>query len=343
MAEKTITIPFKGTTLIGSIQRINVDLIELDELNPRISLARDSEIEGIGSQCLSQKTVEYFLKAQRSYNELKNAIKHSGGATIPIWVYPIEDGKYKVIEGNTRLAIHKQLKNSIDEENAKEKYGQINCVVLPKKIDDESKDYLRLICHLRGQTPWDVYERAKYLNNLYSEEKYPLEELARITKLSETDISQDIAAYKIMTIQFTKKYELDVHKFSYFKEFVKDKKLKYTMESLNLTEEDFCDWVGKLKLTRAMDVRKLNNLLNEPSSREAFIKKDLDRAISVLKEVIPEKSEKIFMLMAELNKKIDKIEFIDTEEIRTKKSKKREVTLLLYSKLKRLLDIKDVI
>ncbi len=342
MTEKTITIPIKGKKVVGKTQKIKIDLIEYDEFNPRISMSRDSEIIGSGAQGLSQKTIEFFLKAQPAYIELKNAIRNSGGATIPIWIYPIGSRKYKVIEGNTRLAIHKELEKDEDEEDAKTKYGEINCIVLPEKLDEELKDYIRLVCHLRGHTDWDVYERAKYLNNLYNEEKYPAEELAKITKLSATDILQDIEAYKIMDVQFKKKYgEFEiVHKFSYFREFVKNKKLRYTMEFLNLTTDDFCDWIGNKKLNRAMDVRKLNDILTEPSSRETFIKKDLDRAINVLRTVIPEKSERVYMLMADLNKKIDKIEFVDIEDISSKKSKKRKVIFELYSKLKKLLAIK---
>jgi len=333
MSKNDYEIPMEGKKITGKTRTINISDIDFDEFNPRISMARDSEIAGSGKKEFSQNMLAFFLKAQASYSELKSSIAHSGGATIPIWVYPSGKSRYKVIEGNTRLLIHKELSK---EEG---KYNEINCIVLPNKIDEEVKDYLRLICHLRGHTDWDKYEQAKYLYTLYNKEKYPIKELAKITKLSSTDILQDIEAYKIMDNQFKEKYgETEiVHKFSYFKEYVKNKKLRNTMNELNLGNEDFCNWVGQKKIERAMDVRKLNEVLKEPISRNIFFEKDLDRAMELLKDLVPERSEKIYILMNDLNKKIDKVELAELEEIKLTKSKKRKVVLTLYNKLKLLL------
>jgi len=327
-------VPIQGKKVVGKPKKIEIDKIDFDEFNPRISMARDSELIGTGNKKLDQKMVAFFIKTQASYRELKNSIKHSGGAMVPIWVYPISQGRYKVIEGNTRLKIYQDLIKEDEDE-----YQWINCIVLPTKLDEEIKDNIRLICHLRGPTDWDKYEQAKYLYNLYNEEKYPVKELAKITKLSATEILQDIDAYRIMNDQFKEKYGEAgvVHKFSYFKEFVKNKKLKSTMEELNFDESDFCDWVGQGKIDRAMDVRKLNSILIEESSRDVFLNKDLDRALEILKDLVPEKSERIYILMAELKKKIDKIEFSDIQEIKSSNSKKRKVVIALYLKLKSLL------
>ena len=335
MTSHNYEIPIEGKKVIGKPRKIPINEIEFDEFNPRISMSRDSELTGSGTEHISQKMVGYFIRAQSSYRELKNSIRHSGGAMVPIWVYPTSRDKYKVIEGNTRLKIHKDL----TEEEEGDKYNEINCIVLPHKLDDEIKDYIRLICHLKGHTDWDKYEQAKYLYTLYNKEKYPVKKLAKITKLSSTDILQDIEAYKIMSNQFREKYGESeiVHKFSYFKEFVKNKRLKAIMSQLNFDESDFCDWVGQKKIDRAMDVRKLGDVLNESTPREMFLKKDLDRALDILKDLVPEKSEKIYILMAELNKRIDKIQFVDIEEIKSQKSKKRKVVMDLYKKLKNLL------
>jgi hypothetical protein len=336
MNKHYLTIPIEGKKVTGEPKEIQIDKIEFDEFNPRISMSRDSEVMGTGTEHISQKIIGYFLKAQASYNELKHAIKHAGGTTQPIWIYSLSKDKYKVIEGNTRLKIHRDLRG---EEEDGDKYDKINCIVLPCKLDEEVKDYIRLMCHLRGHTDWDVYERAKYLYNLYNKEKYPLKDLEKITKLSASDILQDIEAYKIMENQFKEKYgegEI-VHKFSYFKEFVKNKKLRITMEGLNLNENNFCDWVGQKKIDRAMDVRKLNNVLKESQSRAMFFKKDLDRGLELLRNIVPEKSEKIYIMMSDLDRKIDKVELAEIEEIKSHKSKKRKVVLSLHNKLKSLL------
>jgi hypothetical protein len=335
MDKNTLEIPMKGKKIIGKAKRIKIDQIKFDEDNPRISMGRDSQLIGSGVDHIDQKMIGYLLKTQSSYKDLKNAIRDAGGATQPIWVYPISEDKYSVIEGNTRLKIHQDLK---DEEG--EQYAVINCWVLPTKIDEELKDYLRLQCHLRGKTDWDKYEQAKYLYRLYEKENYPAKELSRITKLSPSEILQDIEAFKIMDQQFREKYEGKtdiVDKFSYFKEFVKNTKLQDTMEELKLTEMDFCDWVGERRIERAMDVRKLNEVLVESESLEIFLKKDLEKAWERLKELIPEKSDKIYRIMTDLAKKIGSIELDEVAEIQSKNSEKRKIVENLGSELKKLL------
>lgn len=326
-------IPIDGKIVICKPRMISIEDIEFDEFNPRISMARDSEISGTGIEHIDQKMLAYFLKTQASYSDLKSSILHSGGATIPIWVYPISDKKYRVIEGNTRLLIHTEL--SVEDK----KFKKINCIVLPTEIDEEVKDHIRLICHLRGHTDWDRYEQAKYLFSLYENEKHPVKALAELTKLSKSEILEDIEAYKIMTEQFKTMYGENeiVHKFSYFKEFVKNRKLRNAMSELKLTENDFCDWVGKRKIGRAMDVRKLESVLRPRETRELFLKKDLDKALDLLRDLVPEKSEKVFIMMAGLSERIGAIQLNDIEDIRTKKSKKRKIVEELYDKLGKLL------
>ena len=70
------------------------------------------------------------------------------------------------------------------------------------------------------------------------------------------------------------------------------------MEELKFDSNDFCDWIGERKIEKAMDVRKLDAVLKEPLARDKFLKRDLDRALEILKDLVPEKSEKIYILMA---------------------------------------------
>lgn len=322
----------------GIPRRIDIDKILYDDENPRIAMYKESELLGTGAKTLTQAQIAFALECLPAYRELRNSIKEAGGALVPIYVYE-EEGKFKVIEGNTRLFIYNKLRK--EEEGIK--YNKINCIVFSTKIADEVKNFVRLTCHLRGHTDWDRYEQAKYLYVLYNEEKYPMQSLAKKTKLSTAEIKQDIEAYQIMQEQFYEKHGKSdpsyVHKFSYFKEFVKDKKLKYVMEDLNLSSEDFCDWVGTKKIERAMDVRKLRNVLNNKHSFEMFIKKDLDRALEVLKEIVPEKSQKLYILMEELNQRVNKLDFEEIQEISSEESKKRKIVEKLYNKLKQLLKV----
>ena len=332
--QKVLEIPLQGKKIRAIANSVRIGDLIFDEFNPRISMFKDSHYQNT-SQNATQDEIAFWLKSQPSYNELKSSIRDSGGAVIPIMVVESVGGKYVIVDGNTRVLIHKELTKEEGQD-----YEKINCFILPKGLSEENKDYIRLVCHLRGHTDWDKYERAKYLYKLYQEQLFPLEKLGKITKLSRSEIAQDIDAYKLMEEQFKTRYgeQEVVHKFSYFKEFVKNKKLKSVMKANKLSDIDFCDWVGEKKLSRAQDVRKLGTILKEKATRSMFLKKDLDRALCVLDDLIPEKSDKIYRVMSELSILIDKMPFMESQEIKSAHNpKKRKVVENLNEKLEVLL------
>ena len=294
-------------------------------------MARDSlEAEG---RKMGQDDIQHSLMTERSFLKLKSSIKEHKGAMVPIWICP-KGEKFVVVEGNSRLLSYKLLK----EENPNEKYyNDINCFILPKEINDEDRDFIRLISHLHGHTDWDKYERSKYLYILYADKKYGIDDLAKVVKLSKMEVKEDIEAYTIMTEQFIKRYEdVDfIGKWSYFKEFVKNKKLRNVMETLKLTDKDFATWIYENKLERAQDVRKLADILRNPNTREMFLKKDFARALVVLKDVIPEKSEKIYIKMKDLSEKFDKINVSEYKEMfKDHGNPKRKVFMELFEKMR---------
>lgn len=329
---ETLKIPMGDYVVKAYSKTIPVKEILFDEDNPRISLFKDSELTTTGNR-LSQDNIAFALRAQPSYSSLKRAIYENHGAMVPIWVVK-EKNHYVVIEGNTRLFIYKEL---VKEEDAR--FETINCMLLDLNmhdIDNEIKDFIRLTCHLKGTTEWDKYEQAKYLYTLYYVNKYPIKTLAQRTKLSSTEIQQDIKAYEIMSNQFFPKYGSDpnsVHKYSYFKEYVKDKKLQIAMESNSFNDSDFSNWVGQGKFEKAIEIRKLKEILNHTDACARFIEKDFDRAMDILKDVIPQKSEKLYILIDDMIKRLGSINVDELEELKQNKSKKRKLLLDLYKKL----------
>ncbi len=320
--EKTIfKIPVGKGKIVKAVPSVlEIDKIFFDEYNPRIALSRDSQLLGTDKDHLSQKEVAFALMAQPAYYQLKKSIHEAGGVMSAIWVYRQKANRYIVIEGNTRLLVMKKL----FEDEKDPKYKKINCYVLPCEIEEEVKDFVKLTSHLHGHTDWDAYEKAKYLYLLYEVKKHPLKELAKKTKQSELDISKDIEAYKIMSTQFFKIYgdEPDyVQKFSYFKEFVKDKKLQFVMGEEKLSSKNFCNWVAKNKFNKAQDVRRLGEILSNNSSKNEFLQKDIDHALEKLKDILPEKAEKFFILISDLLERINKLEFGEIKDFRKNKRK----------------------
>ena len=164
-----LVIPIDGKETFIKLEQIEIDLLELDELNPRISFYRDNQ----PTDSLTEEQIIYGLtnKKPEAFRKLRDSIHNNRGIVYPIWIEPEignRDKKYKVIEGNTRVVIYQQLKSEEPYEN---RWKTILCNVLPYEIEEEQKNFIRLQSHLRGTTEWDAYEKAKYLYRQRQEDK----------------------------------------------------------------------------------------------------------------------------------------------------------------------------
>ena len=74
-------------------------------------------------------------------------------------------------------------------------------------------------------------------------------------------------------------------------------------------------------------------MLNNPESCKRFIEKDFDRAMEVLKDVIPQKSDKLYILIDDMIKRLGGVSLNDIIELKNKDSKKRKLIFALQKKL----------
>ena len=276
-----LKIPINGKETIIELREIEIDKLELDELNPRISFFRDNQV----TDSLTKDQIIFALtnKKPEAFRKLKDSIHNNKGVVYPIWIEPVKDKKYKVIEGNTRVVVYQQLQQEEPNEN---RWKTILCYILPHEIDEEQKNFIRLQSHLRGTTEWDAYEKAKYLYKLWQEDGWSISRLEKQTKMTEKQIKENIEAYRIMEEQYLPAHRDDpneVSKFSYFVEYIKDKKLQKLMEKSSKNIKDFCDWVAdKEKIPTGQDVRRLQYILENNDTAKAFIDKGFDAAIQIL-------------------------------------------------------------
>ena len=100
--------------MLNTNTTIPLDEVDLDEANPRIkrflemytALNEERMLLALGAG----SEEESGLTSIGSYERLKHSIKASGGIIQPIIVKRIEDGRYLCVEGNTRVAIYRQLR-----------------------------------------------------------------------------------------------------------------------------------------------------------------------------------------------------------------------------------------
>lgn len=292
MSKFILEIPIAGIPQKIDIEEVDVDKLVLDEENPRIGYWKDNIL--MVEDNISQGNLEIAIMATNidDYNRLKRSIETSEGIMQEIWVYPI-DGKYKIIDGNTRLLIYKDLRKKYPH---KDIYKKIRAKVLPKDISEEGKNFIRLIAHLRGENPWGAYERARMLYILWYVRGYEDEELVNKTRLSLNDIKRWREAYKNMEKQFLPNYSHTpgaLNKFSYFVEY-ENKIIKDGMKKHGLTIENFCDWVGNDEIGKAQDVRLLRRVFENERATEILKEDGFKEAKRELAFDIPSVSSPLF-------------------------------------------------
>ena len=309
-----LIIPIDGKETKIELKNIDIDELELDELNPRISFFRDNQI----ADFLTEDQIIFALtnKNPEAYRKLKDSIHNNRGIIYPIWVEPVERREckeYKVIEGNTRVVIYQQLK--VEEPN-EDRWRMILSYLLPYKIGEGQKNFIRLQSHLRGTTEWDAYEKAKYLFRLWHEDMWPISRLEKQTKMTEKQIRESIDAYQVMEEQYLPSHINDpneVNKFSYFVEYIRDKQLQKLMGKNSLDIENFCDWVAdRNKIPTGQDVRRLRDILSDVDSKDAFINIGFDAAMQTL---AANKPHLVSIFYKDIENVIEGLKNISTQEL----------------------------
>ena len=273
-------------------EQIPVDEIILDKSNPRIKHYLEMYVDisneaqmllalGAGAEEEGGDT------AQASFNRLKHSIKASGGIIQPIIVKPTGDGQYLCIEGNTRVAIYRQLRGEDRESgNGTDRWNLIPAIV-DSQIDDDETHRIRLQVHLVGNRPWDPYSKAKYLHELVQDYKMPLSELVDYCGGSQSDIRQSIAAYRDMEAHYRPIIEEDTSnvfdptRFSAFTELQKPG-IKSSLYEAGYDEGDFSRWIDNRRLAPLALVRKLPQILNNPEAKRIFLRKGAREAVREL-------------------------------------------------------------
>jgi len=311
---KELTIPIDGRETKIELNKININVLELDELNPRISFFRDNQV----TDNLSEEQVVFALtnKKPEAFRKLKDSIHNNKGIINPIWIEPIQSKQktiYKVIEGNTRVVIYKQLQK---DEPFEDNWKNILSYILPHAVIEEQKNFIRLQSHLRGTTEWDAYEKAKYLYKLWDEDGWSITRLEQQTKMTEKQINENIEAYRIMEEQYLPSHTDDpneVSKFSYFVEYVKDKKLQNLMKKNSKDVKDFCNWVSdKEKIPTGQDVRRLKDIFDSEDTRSAFIDKGFEAAMQILEF---KKPHLVSTFYKDIEKVIEGLKEINAQEL----------------------------
>ena len=275
---------------MNKAERIPVDDIVLDSSNPRIKhyldmytvLNEEHMLLALGAGAEDEGSTT----AQGSYERLKHSIRASGGIIQSIIVKPFDDERYLCIEGNTRVAIYRELRNEARVAGQSSENWDYIPAFVSDQMNDEEAHKIRLQIHLVGNRPWDPYSKAKYLHELVQDYKMPMAELVSYCGGSRADVLQSINAYRDMETHYrptidSSDGDFDPSRFSAFVELQKPG-IKQAIYKAGFDEGHFSRWVYERKVFPLNSVRRLPQILDNPEARRLFLRDGARGAINSL-------------------------------------------------------------
>lgn len=244
----------------------------------QISLALESGAGRSGTESGSNTT----------YISLRDSIKTNGGIIHPIIVNKTLDGKYVVIEGNTRVQIYREFKANSTQGN----WGTIPAMVY-NNLNKAQIDAIRLQAHLVGPREWDPYSKAKYLHYLSNQEYLTIAQIVDFCGGNKLEVNNYINAYIDMENYYRPLLESDAdfdhRRFSAFVELQKVT-VKSALLNHGFSKTHFSQWIIEDKFGRLENVRGLPRVLNNPKSKEVFLRENMEEALKVLIAPTPSSS-----------------------------------------------------
>ncbi len=329
------------------LMTLKIDEIVLDLSNPRI--AKYLEMYG-GS--LNAEQIALALGAGDStiddssttFGSLKASIKTNGGVIHPIIVNKQQDGKFVVIEGNTRVAIYNEFNQ---DKKMKGNWDTIPAIVY-KSLTQAQIDAIRLQAHLVGTREWDPYSKAKYLDFLYNAENLSMNQVIDFCGGNRTQVLRYIDAYKLMESHYRQQLDSDDQfdhtRFSAFVEF-QNKRIKDAVYAAGFSDKDFAKWVIEQKFEPLRTIRGLPRILENEKSKGIFFKKKHRGAEEALKLLeaqsadVALKEADVFQLAQELKRKILVMKYEVFQELQ--KNPEGDTVMTLMDLMEQLKDFCD--
>lgn len=268
--------------MVSTYRTVPTDRIAFDDQNPRIKVALEKYGDQLDEQRIrfALQTATEGLSTTSSYRSLKDSIRAARGISIPIVVWR-DDDRFVCVDGNTRLAIYREL----NDEGAPGGWTEIACLVLddPNPLDIET---IRVTAHLVGAREWPAYEKARYLHYLRNVEFMDYDEMIARCGGNKNAITQQIDAFHDMNTFYRDVNNDDAFKVDRFSGFVELQKadVKDSIFGAGFDLHDFGRWIRDGQIYRLADVRKLPRVLADQEAKDVFVNggiRSIEAAIDV--------------------------------------------------------------
>ncbi|MDE0522231.1 MAG: ParB N-terminal domain-containing protein [Boseongicola sp.] len=215
MEDDDNSIAIMGETVEAVRQRIPIDELLFLPDNPRVyaAIREMSDFCDLTQEERQVRIYERMLEEQ-SVKNLIPEIKRDNGLQEPIIV---RWDTRQVIEGNSRLAAFRKLRDEFPEE---EPWAEINCLVV-SKLTEEQQTRLLGQAHLHGKTDWSPYAKALYCFRWVEELGKDISELVRVSGITRAEIGKSVKVIKLMQ----ENCDDTLSNFSYYDVLVRSKKI----------------------------------------------------------------------------------------------------------------------
>lgn len=263
---------------------ISIDEIDYDAENPRIQLAFDQGREK------NDATIRLALGAEppdedtshgTTIQGLRRSILANGGIIQPIIVKKKDDGRYVVVEGNTRLMIYREYR----DRGFKGDWTKIPAVC-HDDIDQFAIDSIRLQSHLVGPRQWSPYSKARYLAQLQKSGEMPWEDVISFCGGNTAEITELVSAYYDMEDFYRPIIVKEAGKFdpTRFSTFVvlQQRRISGALIDAGYSKHDYAAWVHTKKIFPSQDARQLARILKNDKAHEIFLRDGSKAALNFL-------------------------------------------------------------
>ena len=259
---------------------IDIDDIEFDIENPRIL----KELKLYPEEERQEKAAALLFMSNNdqpgpSRVDLKKSIYAGGGIFDAIHLVPLSDKKFKVVEGNTRLAIYRDLRN---DEPENPKWQSIKSCIFYNKSPHEI-DEMRLVAHLMGKKQWSLYAQGEFIDKLIGADR-SFEKVAEILGGRTSEVRQKRQAFldyqKFYMPHFTgnkQGHEKEEH-MSFFREACNggvERALEVEFGDKDKGKEEIAKWILDNKVTHSIHLRDIPKVFANNEIKEAFFRGEI--------------------------------------------------------------------
>ena len=312
-------------TILGEKIKISEDYIDIDELkflkdNPRV-YASTHGVSNFADKTEEEQQEIIFEKISKepSVKNLKPEIKRHGG--LMEWIL-IRRDTMEVIEGNSRLAVYRQLHKE-DPDN--DDWESIPCNMVSGLTEQQQAAFLNQI-HVKGKTQWSPFEKANFAY------------VRKVKGMVLTDIA-DLFGESVATIRIRIKVieMMKINKdnershFSYYNILVRNKEIINGMKNADGLENLISD-IKNIGLEEnapftAQDLRnKLPVVLKKPKVLKKYVIRDIDLDQAYQRARISDVEENIKQATALLSDvSIDKVSGLEQNDFNAFKQATRKL------------------